>query len=57
MHVSCIGSADALPRIFDHLDKIGARVVPVSELLLSYPPKPKVGAPVKPRITAQARPD
>ncbi len=38
MHVSCVGSAEALPQIFDYLDKIGARVVPVSELLLSQPP-------------------
>ena len=33
MHVSCIGSAEALPRIFEHLDRLGAKVVPVSELL------------------------
>jgi peptidoglycan/xylan/chitin deacetylase (PgdA/CDA1 family) len=38
MHVSCVGSAQALPRIFTYLDKIGAHVVPVSELLLSQPP-------------------
>ncbi|HZO90172.1 MAG TPA: polysaccharide deacetylase family protein [Chthonomonadaceae bacterium] len=38
MHVSCVGSAEALPRIFEYLDKIGAQVVPVSELLLSQPP-------------------
>jgi peptidoglycan/xylan/chitin deacetylase (PgdA/CDA1 family) len=34
MHVSSPGSADALPRIFDHLDKMGAKVVPVSVLML-----------------------
>ena len=33
MHVSSVGSAAALPQIFAHLDKIKARVVPVSELL------------------------
>ena len=35
MHVSCVTSAEALPRIFDQLDKMGAQVVPVSELLLA----------------------
>jgi peptidoglycan/xylan/chitin deacetylase (PgdA/CDA1 family) len=38
MHVSCLGSAQALPRIFAHLDKRGAKVVPVSDLLLTPPP-------------------
>ena len=33
MHVSSVGSAQALPRIFAHLDTMGAQVVPVSELL------------------------
>ncbi len=33
MHVSCITSAEALPRIFDRLGKMGAQQVPVSELL------------------------
>ena len=37
MHVSCITSAQALPRIFEHLDKMGAQVAPVSELLLNAP--------------------
>lgn len=37
MHVSCVTSALALPRIFDQLDQLGAQVVPVSELLLSAP--------------------
>lgn len=37
MHVSCVTSAEALPRIFEQLDKMGAQVVPVSELLLSQP--------------------
>ena len=37
MHVSCVTSAEALPRIFDQLDKMGAQVVPVSELLLAGP--------------------
>ncbi|HZP80396.1 MAG TPA: polysaccharide deacetylase family protein [Chthonomonadaceae bacterium] len=40
MHVSCVGSAEALPQIFAYLDKIGAQVVPVSELLLSRPLPP-----------------
>lgn len=35
MHVSCVTSAEALPRIFDHLDQMGVQVVPVSELLLA----------------------
>ncbi|MCW3099211.1 MAG: pdaA [Chthonomonadaceae bacterium] len=35
MHVSCKTSAEALPRIFDHLDQMGLRVVPVSELLVA----------------------
>ena len=34
MHVSSEPSADALPKIFEHLEKIGAKVVPVSEILL-----------------------
>ena len=38
MHVSCLTSAEALPRIFEQLDRMGAQVVPVSELLLSAPP-------------------
>ncbi len=38
MHVSCVTSAEALPRIFGQLDKMGAQVVPVSELLLSASP-------------------
>lgn len=33
MHVSSIPSAEALPRIFEHLEKEGLTVVPVSELL------------------------
>ena len=41
MHVSCITSAQALPRIFDQLDKLGVREVPVSELLLIAPPDGK----------------
>ena len=41
MHVSCVTSAEALPRIFDQLDKMGAHVVPVSELLLSAAPGAK----------------
>jgi peptidoglycan/xylan/chitin deacetylase (PgdA/CDA1 family) len=40
MHVSCVGSAEALPQIFAYLDRIGAQAVPVSELLLSRPPPP-----------------
>jgi hypothetical protein len=39
MHVSCVTSAEALPRIFAYLDKTGAQVVPVSELLLRLPPQ------------------
>jgi peptidoglycan/xylan/chitin deacetylase (PgdA/CDA1 family) len=35
MHVSCTTSAEALPRIFDHLDRMGLQVVPVSELLMA----------------------
>ena len=35
MHVSSVGSAEALPEIFAHLDKMKARPVPVSELLLN----------------------
>jgi peptidoglycan/xylan/chitin deacetylase (PgdA/CDA1 family) len=35
MHVSCPTSAEALPRIFDHLDQMGLQAVPVSELLLA----------------------
>lgn len=35
MHVSCTTSAEALPRIFDYLDRLGVQVVPVSELLLA----------------------
>ena len=35
MHVSCLTSAEALPRIFDHLDQMGIQVVPVSELLIA----------------------
>ncbi len=35
MHVSCPTSAAALPLIFEHLDKMGVEVVPVSELLLA----------------------
>ncbi len=35
MHVSCPGSAEALPRIFDYLDRMGIEVVPISELLLA----------------------
>jgi peptidoglycan/xylan/chitin deacetylase (PgdA/CDA1 family) len=35
MHVSCPTSAEALPRIFDYLDRMGVQVVPVSELLLA----------------------
>ena len=38
MHVSYPHSAQALPRIFAHLDKQGWQVVPVSELLLTLPP-------------------
>jgi peptidoglycan/xylan/chitin deacetylase (PgdA/CDA1 family) len=37
MHVSCVTSAEALPRIFEQLDKMGATVVPASELLLGKP--------------------
>lgn len=37
MHVSCVTSAEALPRIFEQLDSLGARVTPVSELLLAKP--------------------
>ena len=33
MHVSSVPSAEALPRIFAHLEKEGFKVVPVSELL------------------------
>ena len=33
MHVSCVTSAQALPRIFDYLDKNGMHVVPVSTLM------------------------
>jgi peptidoglycan/xylan/chitin deacetylase (PgdA/CDA1 family) len=35
MHVSCVTSAEALPRIFDRLDEMGVQVVPVSELLIA----------------------
>lgn len=35
MHVSCPTSAEALPRIFEHLDQMGLQVVPVSELLIA----------------------
>ena len=35
MHVSCVTSAEALPRIFDRLDAMGVQVVPVSELLIA----------------------
>ncbi len=35
MHVSCLTSAEALPRIFDRLDQLGIQVVPVSELLMA----------------------
>ena len=35
MHVSCVTSAEALPRIFDRLDQMGMQVVPVSELLIA----------------------
>ena len=38
MHVSYPQSAQALPRIFAHLDKQGWQAVPVSELLLAVPP-------------------
>lgn len=38
MHVSAIGTAQALPRIFAHLDAMGAQVVPVSDLLLQRKP-------------------
>ena len=37
MHVSETGSADALPAIFDHIEKMGAKIVPVSEMLKSKP--------------------
>lgn len=37
MHVSEIGSAEALPKIFEHLDRMGAKIVPVSEILKSKP--------------------
>ena len=40
MHVSYVHSAQALPRIFAHLDKLGLQSVPVSELLLAPPPRP-----------------
>ena len=33
MHVSSVGSAQALPRIFAHLEAMGAQVVPISEML------------------------
>lgn len=36
MHVSCVDSARALPRIFDHLDHVRATAVPVSALLLNW---------------------
>jgi peptidoglycan/xylan/chitin deacetylase (PgdA/CDA1 family) len=43
MHVSSVGSAEALPQIFAHLEERGLKVVPVSELLLSAPPpKPDI---------------
>lgn len=41
MHVSCITSAEALPRILAHLDSLKIRPVPVSELYLSARPLPK----------------
>lgn len=41
MHVSCATSAEALARIFEHLDKMGVQVAPVSELLLNNTPAPK----------------
>jgi len=49
MHVSCLESAKALPRILDYLEKNGYEVVPVSTLLLEQattgqvqPPKDKI---------------
>jgi peptidoglycan/xylan/chitin deacetylase (PgdA/CDA1 family) len=35
MHVSCVDSARALPRIFDYLDRQHLEVVPVSQLLIA----------------------
>ena len=40
MHVSYVHSAEALPRIFAHLEKQRLEAVPVSQLLLAPPPKP-----------------
>ena len=37
MHVSEVGSAEALPAIFDQLDKMGVKIVTVSEILKSKP--------------------
>lgn len=43
MHVSCVTSAQALPRIFDYLDKKGITVVPVSTLMTeAKQPAPRV---------------
>ncbi len=36
MHVSSVPSAEALPRIFEHLEKEGLTAVPVSELLSDW---------------------
>lgn len=57
MHVSYPHSAEALPRIFAHLDKQGIEAVPVSELLLSTPPpSPTLPVPTaKPILTQSAQ--
>ncbi len=34
MHVSSLGSAHALPRVFDQMNRLGLRQVPVSEIML-----------------------
>jgi peptidoglycan/xylan/chitin deacetylase (PgdA/CDA1 family) len=54
MHVSYPHSAEALPRIFAHLDKQGIQAVPVSELLLAAPPIPPVPT-AKPILTQSAQ--